>query len=148
MTLGRHQIHIKVFNELCKCCLKKQSLTSVCRELQIVLAIACLGGGFYRTPLANNSNRCHSCLVLGSLFGERSGASGALSSPLFGDFMYFTFLNVYITGCFYCIRFSYNPFTWTLVLPVPPQIPFLNSLFPPSPYLTPLFPLTAFLINP
>lgn len=35
---------------------------------------------------------------------------GALSSLLFGNFIYCTFIYVYISGSFYCIRFLYDSF--------------------------------------
>lgn len=82
------------------------NVSSVCKEQLSLHQQPGLICGFHGNTSVNNSIRCNTSLTLEAPFGYKRCQVGAVS-PLFGDFIYITFIYVYILGNFYCIRFPY-----------------------------------------
>lgn len=130
-ALYRHQLHLSMFSELCRCYLQQYSLIiSVWRATYSLGNSLVFWGDFLWVPLANNSIRHNPFPGLEVLFGDEWYLVGALSFPLFGDWIWMFKIYVYIYRSFYCIRITYDPSNRG-----PPCISSLTPIFPSSPSL-------------
>ena len=87
-SLCRHQLDFSIFNELCV--FLSLGMGPFChfsgeKPIVLVIVLGCLG--IPVGPLANNSIKCNSILVLEASFGDTRWLVGTLSPPLFGDFI-------------------------------------------------------------
>lgn len=137
--LGRHQFYIFTFNVLHRCCLQSWDLNI---GLLIAWRLPEQFGGFHVCPLASKLIKCYQSPKLDVLFGDDRYLSGALSLLQFSDFIQLTFMQIYILGMLYCIRFPHAPSNdhQNLVVsfhrPVIPSLSLFFLLHPISPLMT------------
>lgn len=128
--LCRHQWHLSLFNQLCRCYLQQQDLAVSLYSSNYCLndSLGCLG--IPMESSANNSIELITVLVPEALFGDKRWSVKISSPPLFVDFIMIEFIYF---RTFPLHQVAILLLKCHLILAVSLLIPFLTTFLSPSP---------------